>query len=242
MALIGANELKKKMLIEIEGQPYHVLDVFFATPTARGASTMVRTRLKNLLTGAVQEKSFRTSEKFPEPDVEIAAVSFLYSDSEGFHFMDQSTYEQFMLVEDSVGDDGSVQNSSRSSEALAFLGKDRHARVYDLEERTARFGEAIIDFARTIPQDAVTNRIVNQLVAAGTSVGANYVEADDAVSKKEFLKSIGTCKKETREVKHFLRMTVRAAPELKPQARRLWLEARQLHLIFSKIWRTGKNQ
>src|SRR3989454_2748385 len=105
MGLIGANELKKKMLIEVEGQPYHVLDVLFATPTARGASTMVRTRLKNLLSGAVQEKSFRTSEKFPEPDVEIATVSFLYSDNEGFHFMDQSTYEQFVLGEESVGDD-----------------------------------------------------------------------------------------------------------------------------------------
>ena len=66
-------------------------------------------------------------------------------------------------------------------------------RVFDLEERTARFGEAVIDFAKTIPQNAVTSRIIGQLVAAGTSVGANYVEADDAVSKKEFLKSIGTC-------------------------------------------------
>jgi four helix bundle protein len=87
-------------------------------------------------------------------------------------------------------------------------------RVYDLEERTARFGEVIIDFAKTIPQSAVTNRIISQLVAAGTSIGANYVEADDAVSKKEFLKSIGTCKKEAREAKHFLRMAVRAAPKL----------------------------
>ena len=105
MALIGANELKKKMLIEVEGQPYNVLDVFFATPTARGASTMVRTRLKNLLNGSVQEKSFRTSEKFPEPDVEIATVSFLYNDGDGFHFMDQATYEQFTITEDSCGDD-----------------------------------------------------------------------------------------------------------------------------------------
>src|SRR6266700_8046917 len=76
MALIGANELKKKMLIEIDGQPFNVLEVFFATPTARGASTMVRTRLKNLLNGAVLEKSFKTSEKFPEPDVQLAGVSF----------------------------------------------------------------------------------------------------------------------------------------------------------------------
>ena len=105
MALIGANELKKKLLIEVDGQPYTVMDVFFATPTARGASTMVRTRIKNLLNGSVQEKSFRTSEKFPEPDVQLAAVTFLYSDPDGFHFMDESTYEQFTLSEDSVGDD-----------------------------------------------------------------------------------------------------------------------------------------
>jgi four helix bundle protein len=110
-------------------------------------------------------------------------------------------------------------------------------RVYDLEERTARFGEAIIDFAKAIPQNPVTNRIITQLIGAGTSVGANYVEADDAVSKKEFLKNIGTCRKEARESKHFLRMIVRAVPELKPQARTLWFEAKELHLIFSKIWR-----
>jgi four helix bundle protein len=99
-------------------------------------------------------------------------------------------------------------------------------RVYDLEERTA--------------QNPVTNRLIAQLVGAATSVGANYVEADDAVSKKEFLKNIGTCQKEARETKHFLRMAVRAVPELKPQARKVWLEAKELHLIFSKIRRTGK--
>src|SRR5207247_10115127 len=83
-------------------------------------------------------------------------------------------------------------------------------RVYDLKERTARFGEAIIDFAKTIPLNPVTTRIISQLVGAGTSVGANYVEADDAVSKKEFLKSIGTCRKEARETKHFIRIAVRS--------------------------------
>jgi four helix bundle protein len=112
--------------------------------------------------------------------------------------------------------------------------------VYDLEERTARFGEAVIDFVKTIPQDAVTNRIISQLVGAATSVGANYVEADDAVSKKEFLKSIGTCRKEARETKHFLRMIVRVLPELKPRARILWTEAKELHLIFPKFGERGK--
>ena len=114
--------------------------------------------------------------------------------------------------------------------------------VYDLEERTARFGEAVIDFAKNIPRDPVTDRIIGQLVGAGTSVGANYIEADDSVSKKEFLTCIGTCKKEARETKYFLRMAVRAVPKLKPEARNLWMEAKELHLIFAKIWRSGKQQ
>jgi four helix bundle protein len=125
----------------------------------------------------------------------------------------------------------------------AFVREEPDAKpVYDLEERTARFGEAVIDFAKAIREGPTTSRIISQLVGAGTSIGANYVEADDSVSKKEFLKCIGTCKKEARETKHFLRMAVRAVPELKPDARKLWLEARELHLIFSKIWRSGKNE
>jgi four helix bundle protein len=126
------------------------------------------------------------------------------------------------------------------NEDTAFVVREESDknRVYDLEDRTARFGEAIIDFAKTIPQNPLTNRLISQLVGAGTSVGANYAEADDSVSKKDFLKSIGTCRKEARETKHFLRMVARAVPELKLQARELWMEARELHLIFSKIWRT----
>jgi four helix bundle protein len=114
--------------------------------------------------------------------------------------------------------------------------------VYDLEERTARFGEAVIDFAKKIPRGPLTDRIIGQLVGAGTSVSANYIEADDSVSKREFLKCIGTCKKEAREAKHFLRMSVRAVPEPKLEARELWMEARALHLIFARIWRTGKQK
>ncbi len=105
MALIGANELKRKMLIEIDGQPYTVIEVLFATPTARGASTMVRTKLRHLITDAVLEKSFKTSEKFREPDVVLTPASFLYSDGEDFHFMDEGSYEQFSLTTEHLGDD-----------------------------------------------------------------------------------------------------------------------------------------
>lgn len=109
---------------------------------------------------------------------------------------------------------------------------------YDLEERTARFGEAVIEFAKGIPKNAVTQRLISQLVGAGTSVGANYCEADDAVSKKEFKQKIGYCKKEAREAKFFLRMIAKAVPDLRAAAKPIWQEAKELHLIFAKIYRT----
>ncbi|HVF55148.1 MAG TPA: elongation factor P [Pyrinomonadaceae bacterium] len=123
MALIGANELKRKMLIAVEGQPFTVVEVFFASPTARGAATMVRTRLRHLLTGAVLEKSFRSNEKFAEPDVQLAPASFLYSDAEGFHFMDESTYEQFMLPESQVGDDRGYLKDGVTLHILKYNGE-----------------------------------------------------------------------------------------------------------------------
>ena len=108
---------------------------------------------------------------------------------------------------------------------------------FDLEERTAKFGEAIIAFARSLPKDAVTLPLIGQIVRSGTSVGANYCEADDAVSKKEFRNKIGTCKKEARETKHWLRMIAAASPGAANQARSLWQEAKELHLIFAAIYR-----
>ena len=106
---------------------------------------------------------------------------------------------------------------------------------YDLEERTAKFGEEIIKFAKKIPINPVTIRIIPQLVTAGTSIGANYGEADDAESSKDFKHKIGICKKESREVKHWLRIIVVACPELKDEARKLWQEAKELNLIFNSI-------
>ena len=112
---------------------------------------------------------------------------------------------------------------------------DGHA--FDLEERTAQFGEEVIHFARTITKNPVTTPLISQLVRAGTSVGANYCEADDAVSKKDFKNKIGTCRKEARETKLWLRLIAAAEPELKTEARKLWQEAKELHLIFAAIWR-----
>jgi four helix bundle protein len=108
---------------------------------------------------------------------------------------------------------------------------------FDLEERTALFGEAVIRFAKTIPKNPVATPLISQIVRSGTSVGANYCEADDAVSKKDFKNKIGTCRKEARETKLWLRMIAAAEPEPKVEARKLWQEAKELHLIFAAIWR-----
>ncbi len=106
-----------------------------------------------------------------------------------------------------------------------------------LMERTAVFGEAIIRFAKKIPQNPVNNRLIEQVVGAGTSIGANYCEADDAVSGKEFKQRIGICRKESKETMFFLRIIAAAEETLRSEARLLWREAKELNLIFGAIWR-----
>jgi four helix bundle protein len=115
-------------------------------------------------------------------------------------------------------------------------------KTYDLEERTARFGESIIAFARKVPTDRITEPLIGQLVRAGTSVGSNYCEADDAGSKKEFRYRISMCKRESRESMYWLRMIAGAAPSLTSEARAHWLEAKELNLIFGAIYRGKRNQ
>src|SRR5829696_3377512 len=95
---------------------------------------------------------------------------------------------------------------------------------YDLEERTARFGEGISGFVKQAPVNVIMTPIISQLVRAGTSVGANYCEADEAESKKEFRHRIGVCKRESREVKHQIRMLVAAEPRMRDDGRILWQE------------------
>ena len=108
---------------------------------------------------------------------------------------------------------------------------------FDLEERTAQFGEAIVRFSKRIPRDPTNNRLIGQLVGCGTSVGANYCEANERVSKKDFRNTIGRCVKEAKETKYFLRMIAVAEPKLADEARQLFREAKELHLIFAAIFR-----
>jgi len=117
----------------------------------------------------------------------------------------------------------------------------KSAKIYDLEERTAKFGESIIKFAKELPKNIITNDLIKQLIRAGTSVGANYCEADCAETKKDFEHKIGISKKESRESKHWLRMIAIAVPEKAEKSRILWKEANELNLIFITIVKNSKN-
>jgi four helix bundle protein len=111
---------------------------------------------------------------------------------------------------------------------------------YDLEERTARFGEEVIQLCKRIPKNSITIPIVSQLVRSGTSVGSNYCEADCAESRKDFEHKIGICKKEAKESRHWLRMLVIATVELEKEIKKLWQEAHELHLIFISIVKNSR--
>jgi four helix bundle protein len=134
-----------------------------------------------------------------------------------------------------VGYSTSETVAARLFEMANGNGAERHA--FDLEERTARFGEAIIQFAKKIPRSPANDRLVGQLVGCGTSIGANYCEANEGLSKKDFRNTIGRCVKEAKETKYFLRLIAAAEPQLAENARSLYREAKELHLIFASIFR-----
>ena len=132
---------------------------------------------------------------------------------------------------------GALSDCWRCAEPMELKDKPPGSGRQDLGERTARFGEAVIRFAKLVPRNPANNRLIDQLVGAGTSIGANYCEAEDAVSRKDFKNKIGTCRKESKETMFFLRMIAAAEESLAPEARELWREAKELNLIFGAIWR-----
>jgi len=113
-------------------------------------------------------------------------------------------------------------------------------RKYDLEERTAIFGEEIIKFVKNLPDMPINRPLINQIMRSGTSIGANYMEANGAESKKDFQHKIGICKKEAKETMHWLRMVATANTDKAEKCRKLWKEVHELVLIFSSIVKKAK--
>ncbi len=114
--------------------------------------------------------------------------------------------------------------------------------IYDLEERTANFGENVLDFVKTLKRDVINLSLIKQLIRSATSVGANYCEANQASSRRDFLSKIGICRKEANESKYWLRMLVKTDAKLKERCANLWKESHELVLIFSKIANNTKSR
>jgi four helix bundle protein len=112
---------------------------------------------------------------------------------------------------------------------------------YDLTERTTKFGQDILIFCKKLVKDEISKPIISQIVRSGTSIGANYREANCAISKKDFVLKISLCRKEANETEHWLTMFSTIFPEKKTDLRNLWQENHQLSLIFSKIYTSSKN-
>ncbi len=112
---------------------------------------------------------------------------------------------------------------------------------YDLEERTAKFGEKIIFFCKTLPQDSISKPLISQLIKSSTSIGANYMEANNASSRKDFQNKIFISKKESQETKHWLRMLKTCFPNRKGELEILWKEAHELTMIFQKVISSLRN-
>ena len=120
---IEAIDLKRKMFFEHEGAPYHCIDVDISKPTARGGQTLVRIKMRNLLTRAVFDKTFKAGDKFKEPDLSVETASFLYTDSSGFNFMNQDTFETVTLSPDIVGDAAKLLSDNVHVEIQRFNGR-----------------------------------------------------------------------------------------------------------------------
>ena len=120
--LIDAISIKKKTLFELDNTPYACLDAEVSTPTARGGQTLVRLKIRNLLTNAVFEKTFKAGEKFKEPDLQMVAASYLYSDGDGYHFLDQNNFETLTLPDEVIGDSMEVLVEGTLIEMMKFNG------------------------------------------------------------------------------------------------------------------------
>lgn len=113
--------------------------------------------------------------------------------------------------------------------------QNSNTKIFNLEERTAKFGEAIIKFCKSLPMNPITLPLIGQLIRSATSVGVNYMEADCCNSKKDFTNKIVLCKKEAKESTHWIRMISVACPDRKEDCLKFWKEAHELVLIFSAI-------
>lgn len=140
-SLVEAIAIKRKMFFEHEGAPYHCLEVEVSKPTARGGQTLVRIKMRNLITGAVFDKTFKAGDKFQEPDLAVISASYLYVDGDGYHFMDQETFETLTLRPEMLGDDRLLLADNVMVQIQKFNGRPIGVQFPTLVELTVTHSE-----------------------------------------------------------------------------------------------------
>jgi elongation factor P len=140
-SLIEAIEIKRKMFFEHEGAPYHCIDVDVSKPTARGGQTLVRLKMRNLITRAVFDKTFKAGDKFQEPDLAVIPATFLYGDAEGYHFMDQESFETLTLRPDLLGEDRLLLSDNLAVQIQKFNGNPIGVQLPPIVEMAVTYTE-----------------------------------------------------------------------------------------------------
>lgn len=121
--MLSTSDFKRGLRVLMDGEPYAIEDYSVQTPSARGAATLVRTRMRNIITGVLADRTFKSGEKFDEPDVQFRQIQFLYDDGEACHFMDTQTYDQFALARDQVGEAADWMTEGLQLSSVVFNGR-----------------------------------------------------------------------------------------------------------------------
>ncbi len=190
--MITTGDFKKGLRILLDGGPCQLLEHTVQSPTARGTATLVRVRVRNILTGAVSDRTFKAGEKFEQPDLQMRPVQFLYRDGADFHFMDTASYDQFHLHEERVGDAARWLADGTTLMSVIFNGS-----VAGIE--LPQFVE--MDIAQTEPAvrgDTASGRVLKDatLVTGAAVKVPLYMEAGERILVSthtgEFVKRVGT--------------------------------------------------
>ncbi|MBU1862742.1 MAG: elongation factor P [Candidatus Omnitrophica bacterium] len=178
--MINANELSRRAMIIIDGEPYQVTEIIIALPSARGASTLVRTKVRHLVTGAVHEKVFRASDKVPEADVETVVADYLYKNSDSYCFMSQKTFEMIELSASVIGSKGDFLSEELTVKIIKFndepvaleLPQLVHLKVAETEYGSQQSGSAGSGTKNATLETGLVVR-VPQHISAGETVRVN---------------------------------------------------------------------
>ena len=188
--MLSTADFKKGLAILVEGQPYLILDYTVQTPSARGSATLVRVKVRNVITGQVFDKTFKAGERFEEPDLERRRITYLYPDADDYHFMDEESYEQFRLSRGSLGDAARWLREGISLRSVVFQGK-----VVGIE--LPQFVEMeIVETAPAARSDMASGKVTKPAALAnGTQIRVPaYLEAGETVmidtTTGEFVKRV----------------------------------------------------